>query len=569
MKNPGTSIFQTVPADIFPDGTKGDFLVSSQIEIIRDTIIKPHSLTWASLQSTAFQDDSLKLHGSGVFITLEAAIVSDLNADIEGRVLSDNIAYLCDKLIQNLQLKIPFDWNVCEKSKNESTLILKYHLCLRIARVLLYNLHEKRWNLGTEDLIKLVAACSYHADPYLPWVSKANSLMVIGFFKEEYGNRLIEKNFDGYMEALKPDMLGWLNKGKTTNALHNPHLSASGYSLAIMRKNKANNGLKPKLGFSGASMDNFTEDTRNDWKSSNKVRSISMIWFLMHTTLELEHFKSHILLITSFVLNLLDDYEPQFKKHGCILLNDLITLTELTSFKNNFLVKTGLLDVFLKSLKTCLTYLPSLTPVKLSYSLLSFAYPTTIKLLNLKSEMEGEKLCFVELVNNNILSSLRFLQGNESVEECNLVLLLMRQLRVVVSQHLQLDVLLCWSRVQFCLNQFLVNPFIIELGSEANHCIIVALELLNTLLNLFEEKSDKEGLRILLNYKYDFLAAYSILFQRIEPYDINREAIKLCRIGYAQLKKLIENCGPQETVELREDVSLAKSSNESLKNLFT
>lgn len=567
MKDPGTFVFQALAVE-FPESTKGEFLNSAQIKNVCDTIIKPHNLTWASLQSIAFEDDSLKYPRSGVFITLEAAIMSDLNVDIEGRVFTDNIAYLCDKLIQNLQLKIPFDWNVCDESKDESMLILKYHLCLRIARALLYKLGEKRWHVQKEDLIKLMAACSYHADPYLPWVSNVNSRMVIDFFKE-HGNGLIEQNFERYIEMLKPDLLGSLNKSKTTNTLHNPHLSASGYSLAMIGKNKGNSGLKPKLGFSSTDMDNFTEDTRSDWKKSNKVRSISMIWFLMHTTLELGYFGSYVLLITSFVLNLLDDHEPQFKKHGCILLRRLITLMELTPLENNFLVKTGLLDVFLRSLKTCLTYLPSFTPLELSYPLLSFAYPTTIKLLKLKSKVEGEKLGFVELVNNNILSSLRLLQGNESLEEFNLVRLLMQQLHEVISQHLQLDILLCWSRVQYCLNQFLVNPFIIEVGPEASHCIIVALEILNTLFSLFEGKSDKEGIRILLNYKYDFLGVYAILFQRLEPYNVNVEVTNLCRIGYALLKRLVEYCGSKEIEELRKDVSLARLTNESLKYLFT
>ena len=166
------------------------------------------------------------------------------------------------------------------------------------------------------------------------------------------------------------------------------------------------------------------------------------------------------------------------------------------------MLKTGLVDLLIESCKTCLTYLPNLTPSDQSFYLLSIAYPTVVKLCVLNCKKEANFLSLVELINGNILSSATHIHNsNGPNSNYPLLSLLFNQLDIIIKYYLKTNVLICLSRLNFTVNQVMSNPDIFEEGIEGVNCIKSALNVQSSILQSFKLLNDREGLKLILNYK--------------------------------------------------------------------
>lgn len=304
--------------------------------------------------------------------------------------------------------------------------------------------------LETEPNAQLVETASWHANPHVSWGSftTAGTVAELTGFCRPYVEDLIQR--------IKPHLL----------KVDSSKITAAGYkNIARVR------ALRPHLGFAD-------DDARTEWKRFH-TRLLLMVWMLISLGSD-----AAWPLVTSFILNVLDDPEPYYKAQGCALLQHLIDTTSKERLK-----RTGLTEVFLASVKTCLTYLPRSTPVDQSLALLAKAYPVVSALIE-------EPRDLVALVNEHILSSLSHVSDSSQ-----LGVFLFLQLALVVKQ-LHNRTFICMSRVNYAVSQTLVNPL------ENVVVVAAALKVHNQFLKLDPEP--------LLLYKYDFLAAWSVVKKRHE-----------------------------------------------------
>ena len=291
-----------------------------------------------------------------------------------------------------------------------------------------------------------------------------------------------------------------------------------------------------------------------------------MIWFVIYTITSNEHLNQFWPLITSFILNLIDDHDPLMKAQSCELLNYFMLMIDHSKdYKQHILLKTGLVDLLIESCKTCLTYLPNLTPSDQSFYLLSIAYPTVVKLCVLNCKKEANFLSLVELINGNILSSATHIHNsNGPNSNYPLLSLLFNQLDIIIKYYLKTNVLICLSRLNFTVNQVMSNPDIFEEGIEGVNCIKSALNVQSSILQSFKLLNDREGLKLILNYKYDFLAVWTILQKRLKHNLVehsNVDVLGLCDLNCKLLIQLSKNCQAIEFENLQTDLKQILKAN--------
>lgn len=103
----------------------------------------------------------------------------------------------------------------------------------------------------------------------------------------------------------------------------------------------------------------------------------------------------------------------------------------------------------------------------------------------------------------------------------------------------------------------MANPNIFEADIEGLNCIISSLTLQHSILQSFYNLQDAEGIKLILAYKYDFLAIWSVLQKRIELNFVDGYKSKVFKIfdsDFDLLKKLASCCGQEELESLKHDV---------------
>lgn len=335
------------------------------------------------------------------------------------------------------------------------------------------------------DLLVLV---SQYLNPHVPW-SNPKLAAEAGNLPEN-----ISKWAMDFVDYLKPQLL----------KLSNLKLSLAGY-----RRNKKN-GLRPALGFSAIGS-GLEDDLRAGWKKSEMTKSLSLVCFLIRIGEKSSEFGTFWPLITSFMLNVLDDPDPVFRSQGCFLL-----LYFLDHGHGHLLQKSGLAQVFQESAETCLSYLPSLTPADVSLHLLRAAYPVLYRLV-----LVSEYLPFVE-IEEQILSSITHVQGRDNDKETNAVLVfLVDQIHHIIQKYLGSAVLVTLSRTMFIVNQLVTNPYIIETENGVE-LVNSALLVHRSVLELFPDNA--EGAKLVMLYKFDFLGSWAVLGKRVEKFGVGNTA---------------------------------------------
>lgn len=550
---------------ILDEGSIGENRLSLvQMDLIYINTIKPYNLTSKMLlDQILHKKQSVK---NTAFFVLEAAIFKE---SMETEKQQDFVE-LCSKVTSSLDIPNQ-NWNwIVPANSHKSENYFYYRL--RLLCALIYKACTKDTSVTDQSLIlNLLAPLSYHMHPKLPWTSELNSKTIENFIADNNKVRdMIHSVIPLYIDKkLKPELLNLSStKGQyIRNSLSNPKTTPAGYAIGNSGSTRLlQGGLRPKLGYGGTRTEVIAEDQRQAWKSSTKVKSISMIWFVIYTITSNEHLNQFWPLITSFILNLIDDHDPLMKAQSCELLNYFMLMIDHSKdYKQHILLKTGLVDLLIESCKTCLTYLPNLTPSDQSFYLLSIAYPTVVKLCVLNCKKEANFLSLVELINGNILSSVTHIHNrNGPNSNYPLLSLLFNQLDIIIKYYLKTNVLICLSRLNFTINQVMSNPDIFEEGIEGVNCIKSALNVQSSILQSFKLLNDREGLKLILNYKYDFLAVWTILQKRLKHNLVehsNVDVLGLCDLNCKLLIQLSKDCQAIEFENLQTDLKQILKAN--------
>ncbi|CUM66799.1 uncharacterized protein PRCAT00004481001 [Priceomyces carsonii] len=414
--------------------------------------------------------------------------------DGEARALKEN-------LIENLNIPSrSWDW-----SNSDEIASKRYYYLIRVLCALIKNYPEEYQSLDEISIL------SYHIDPDLPWSSSMGSCIIQRTIEKSTG---LQSKIHEYM----PLYLERLTKEKMV------------FPQMRSKNSKMIEGLKPRLGFSSFEGQISEDDSRRKWKESSKVKSISMVWFLIYIIREPKDIKLYGTITTSFILNLLDDHEPLFKLQGLKLMKSL--LMKLREIKSDFLTKSGLSILFLGSAKQCLHYLPSLTPIPVSEALLPYAYEDIFLILQGQKKEE-----YLELVNVT-LASISHIKGEKS--SFRLTTILLYQLRTIVG-ILGINILLCYSRLNYALNLIIIDPNILEMDINP---INVSLEIQKSVFEIFLSFNNVEGNTLLLQYKYDFLGSWIVLMRKQSSFDL------LLKNNLDLLKNLALTCNQSEELNI-------------------
>lgn len=537
-----------------------------QLDYIYTNIIQPYNLTSKMLLDQLLHNNSTVQ--SLAFFVLETSILKESMKTEKQKDFDD----LCYSVSSALDVPTQnWDWMVI--SNNDQYKDYFYYR-IRLLCAIFYKITAKEVITDQTIFLNLLASLSYHIHPRLPWTSELTSKTIQTFIEDN--NKVIDMihhMIPLYIDKkLKPELLDFspIKRQSVSNSLSNPKLTPAGYAIVKPGGTRLlQSGLRPKLGYGGASTEIFTEDQRQKWKSSKKVKSISMIWFVIYAISKNEYLDQFWPIITSFILNLIDDHDPLMKVQSCELLHYFMDVTDNNdNYKPHIFLKTGLVDLLIDSCKTCLTYLPNLTPTDQSYHLLHIAYPTVIKLCALKGKKENNFLCLIELINENILNSMSHLFNRSGLNSnCPHLSLLFDQLNIIIKLYLKTNVLICFPRLNFTLNQVLSNPNLYEQGINGICCIKSALNVQGSIFESFKLLNDSEGLRLILNYKYDFLAIWSILKKRLKynhPEYSSIDLLSLCDLNLKLLMQLSQNCQSNEFENLQADIKQIVLTNPDL-----
>lgn len=556
MPIPWITAFTESSIYISKDELKAHNLTQDYISKINQQIISPFGLSASKIKQELFDSklpDSDLYDGYFIF---EAALSS---TEIEDKSELDS---LCNFMSTSLDIQnTKWDW-LGSQNDDYNDFALRYYYKLRILRILLTKL------VIDSDLTNLVqillTSLSYHINPNTPWSSEINSLITIDCIDSSSELRNIARDYSmSFIEnSLKPNLLSLLNENSNDKSLANSKLSAAGYANKSKSLNKSK-GIRPQLGFSSINENITEENQRKNWKNSNKVKSISMIWYLISISPENASFDRFWPLITSFILNILDDYEPVMKAQGCKLLDHFIfTIPVIDQSKTHLFVKTGLKDLFTEAIKICLSYLPLITPANISLYLLSSAYPVIYKLIQIGGSPLTTSRQFIELINENILGSISHIQGrNDDDVLIDLHLFLLEQLGVITQNYLKHEILISFSRINFLLNQTITNIFNLDKAKGVD-LITASVNVQSIILQEFEHLKDTEASSLVLSYKYDFLAAWVILLKRLSKTSYSWDNIsKMIKLNTNTLESLAKQINENEAETFDQDLILINGSN--------
>ncbi|KAK6459835.1 hypothetical protein DFJ63DRAFT_54050 [Scheffersomyces coipomensis] len=430
------------------------------IDVIRDSPLSPDQISTIYEKFSKDQDQYQsipfeKLSFEDLFV-LECIIIKSHNGYDPTKLL--------DFLKHSLDIPDGINWN----REVDTSLKNKYYHYLRLLRVI---------SNHSDDISAFVSVISYHINPHTPWSSMTNSLLIKDIISSS------SKKQESIQQIL-PDFIA-------VNWKQN---------LLKIESTGKHTALNPRLGKI------VEDDIRKSWKSSSKVKSISMTWFIISESNDIV-FETNWRLLISFILNILDDHEPVFKYHACLLIN-LLLARFVKSSKLYLLKNSGLSQILSDSIKKCLNYLPPSTPESISGMLLEEAYRGLYLIIE---SSDDQVLAVVAIINDDIVSSLsRLLLDKPS----KVTLLLIKQLDYIITNVLHTRVMLAFSKVVYLINQVITNGNLYwQTGLELD-IILAALNTQNSLFEQFISLGDVESFNLISTYKYDFFGAWSIVLNR-------------------------------------------------------
>lgn len=375
---------------------------------------------------------------------------------------------------------------------------------------------------GVDDelLLKLMHVISLYINEHVPWSNSRLAGISMALNKQCCGSNLVK-----FADLLKPCFLS-ISGQKFTTILSKRN--------GVLRFTKTRVS-RPALGLQ---IPSTTEDNeRTQWKLSDNITTLSSVVLLMACDTTSQYSSA----CSSFILNVLDDPDPLFRAQGCFLLQHLLALGHGQSVS-----RAGLVAVFEESVKTCLTYLPQLTPSPVSLRLLKDgAYPALFSLLQLSKDTNY--VTYLEILDGNLLAAISHVLGRNSDATTNILLaFFFSQISLLIQKNLRLLVLACFSRLNYVVCQTISNPYLIE-SDNGSKVVEAALDVQRDFLNMAFAQKDLLVNELVLQYKLDFLAAWTVLTKRVVKYGVGSSAIKtLIHENITILRKIAEFSGLED-----------------------
>ncbi|KAK6205677.1 uncharacterized protein RJT21DRAFT_17805 [Scheffersomyces amazonensis] len=481
-----------------------NFLSQVQLKDIYDNIVVKYDLQLSSLDWNNLSEPE--------FFIIEAVILHKSSDRFES-----------EELIEFLKqyLSIPeekvWNWN----SNFENIYIVKYYYGLRIIRALL-----TKESLISSHLWELLELISFHINSYTPWSSTINGLIA------ESAMKLLVTQNSKAIQAIQDFISEFINTKFNDNLL----------VISTNKQQQLHGGLNPRLGFGGVKRHLFEEDIRNAWKSSSKVKALSMALFIIQYAEEML-FDSNWRLLITFILNVLDDSDVLLKYQASVIL-DIFLERMKDHNKLNLIANSGLLVVIQEATKKCLSYLPESTQEDISNKLLRLSYKNSSILILCTS---NQSLELVELISSHILPSITQLMNNNTTKT---LLLVLDELENIIHNSLKTDILLSLSKVVYSLNKIITNGDLL-FWDDGQEVALKVLKCQNSIFNHFIQLSDIEAFQLVSNYKFDFIGAWSILLKRssfLEEY--HREPINgRVRVNLKQLNQITQGSNNHSDVD--------------------
>ncbi|KAK6459800.1 uncharacterized protein RJT20DRAFT_125181 [Scheffersomyces xylosifermentans] len=407
----------------------------------------------------------------------------------EGSLKDVELEAIFKQILPNLEIsesKI-MDWTLnTNRSKDDFSTVIQ---SLRILRELFYKQY-----IPSDGIWVL----SYYVNPNLPWTSEITSQIVDQALNaSETVVRKIQKELPNYIESeFRPNLLIFKKPARAS----------------------LQGGLNPRLGYGGVKREILEEDTRRNWKNSNKVKSLSMAWFIISFANETFWAQGNWHVVTSFILNVGDDHEPLFKLQGTKLLTLLLDKLEQYS-KLSILKNSGLNSILIESTRKCLVYYPSTTDLETSLALLSEAYPCLYKLIEIGNS-QPKWQHYIEILHGNVLASISHLMGTvEAKLSYPLITLLLRQVEIIVDNYVKTNILMSTTRILFLLNQIMTNPDILDNSRIGASVVQGTLKAQQAIIEQFQDSDDGDLIELIGSHKFDLLGAWLVLLKRLS----NRE----------------------------------------------
>ncbi|ODV93742.1 hypothetical protein PACTADRAFT_4644 [Pachysolen tannophilus NRRL Y-2460] len=309
--------------------------------------------------------------------------------------------------------------------------------------------------------------------------------------------------------------------------------------LKLNKKKELFKGIQPQLGFSKNSSHEL-----DHWKLKN-TKLLSTMGFIINFEVQ-DEYQNFLKIIIPLLLNFLDDHECSIKYQSCKILSQIIN-----QYKRDNLIKSYY-AIFIDSLKKCLLYLPSLTPISKSSKLLSEAYPLLIQLYQLyyRDESElNEKL--ILLIQDYILISITAVKD----KSFQILLILLDILNDYLISNLKIDIIPVLSKLNDELLSLLIDPY-----------VLLKPELVTKILMILRNFMKYCWIIIDKKYKYDYLGAFTITYKRLNDDESNISNLKLLEILRENIQILRESCEDKQSFDSDCDKLLEKDN--SLTNLF-
>lgn len=295
------------------------------------------------------------------------------------------------------------------------------------------------------------------------------------------------------------------------------------------------------------------EEIRRTWKSSPRIKVLSMVWAGLDLLTPADWSDSFCLLAVSLILNVGDDHVAAMKLQACHLLQLLLDKLDSIPQKPHLLLRLGLQPLLVEFCKVCVHLIPPVTPVHDSLPLLGKAYQCMFRLLSQSYSVPE----FIEVINSNILFSIVHLshlspRTAPSSTNYRVMTLLVQQLGLVTENYMNLDVLTCLDRVFFTLNQIISNPFVVENSQWGHQLLAECLECQSKIIQQFTTVNDPEALQLLSKYRYDLVGVWLVLIRRCELTSMTTMLTPI-QENFSSLQRVLEQCG--NTVQFESEVS--------------
>lgn len=293
-----------------------------------------------------------------------------------------------------------------------------------------------------------------------------------------------------------------------------------------------NQGLRPSLGFSAQTSE--VDKARKNWKMSVDLFSLGSVCFWMHFDSEPES----VSVMAAFALNIIDDSDPSYRTQGCYLIQKLLRYGHYS-----ILQKLGLASLFKKELETCLNFLPRLTPGNVSLALMEVAYPCLVQIideemkLSESQELPRKYLPYLEVLDKNTFGLISHIQGHKDGPSNLILVFLLRFGAQLISTKIKTAVLACFSRLNSMTCRLITDPFVID---SENGILVVegALDLQRLVIEVVMEVENGPA-SLLLEYKYDLLACWTVFLKRVVRYGVGGERSHvLLKTNYQLLQSL-------------------------------